>query len=81
MRAPSETDIKAACTLGSGNRPTIEIFEEDISTGSAVRGSKLTKNNNKFDITFNKNKNVIVKLVKNSSCSAKPDTKIILSYA
>ena len=26
LRAPSETDIKAACNTASGNKPTIEIF-------------------------------------------------------
>ena len=81
LRAPSESDIKAACNQGSGNRPTIEIFEEDISSGSPVRGSKLTKNNSKFDIAFSKTKDVVVKVVKNNSCSNKPDFKIILSYA
>ena len=40
LRAPSKSDIKAACV---SNKPTIEIYEEDV-TNNNTRGSKLTKN-------------------------------------
>lgn len=40
LRAPKVTDIKGACKIVA-NKPTIEIYEDDISTGIAVRGSKL----------------------------------------
>lgn len=43
LRAPSKDDIKNACKTNA-NKPTIEIYEDDISGRAAVRGSKLTTN-------------------------------------
>ena len=43
LRAPSKDDIKNECKTDA-NKPTIEIYEDDISSGVAVRGSKLTPN-------------------------------------
>ena len=48
LRAPKVRDIKAACT-SDANKPTIEIYEDDITnldplTGDPTRGSKLVQN-------------------------------------
>jgi hypothetical protein len=77
LKGPSKSDIKAACT---SNKPVIEIFEEDV-TNNNERGSKLTKNNQKYDITFSKDKSLIVKVKKDTNCSNKPNFNVIFSYA
>ena len=43
LRAPEAKDIKADCTTVA-NKPTIEIYEEDITQDPPVRGSKLGQN-------------------------------------
>ena len=43
LRAPKVSDIKAACAIVA-NKPTIEIYEDDISSDPPVRGSKLVQN-------------------------------------